>query len=46
MPPGDGSGAPFVRGSGLTDYYTQAIYGAVILIAVAIHAVLQKRFEH
>lgn len=32
--------------AGLTDYYTQAIYGAVILIAVAIHAVLQKRFEH
>jgi simple sugar transport system permease protein len=30
---------------GLTDYYTSAIYGAVILIAVAVHAVLRRRFE-
>jgi simple sugar transport system permease protein len=29
---------------GLTDYYTQVIYGAVILISVSIHAVLQRRF--
>jgi simple sugar transport system permease protein len=29
---------------GLTDYYTDLIYGAVILIAVSIHAVLQRRF--
>jgi simple sugar transport system permease protein len=31
---------------GLTDYYTKLIYGAVILIAVAIHAILQRRFEY
>lgn len=30
---------------GLTDYYTNLIYGAVILISVSIHAVLQRRFE-
>jgi simple sugar transport system permease protein len=30
---------------GLTDYYTSLIYGAVILISVSIHAVLQRRFE-
>jgi simple sugar transport system permease protein len=30
---------------GLTDYYTQFIYGAVILAAVTIHALLQRRFE-
>jgi simple sugar transport system permease protein len=30
---------------GLTDFYTQLIYGAVILISVSIHAVLQRRFE-
>jgi simple sugar transport system permease protein len=30
---------------GLTDYYTNLIYGAVILAAVAVHAVLQRRFE-
>ncbi len=30
---------------GLTDYYTNLIYGAVILVAVAVHAVLQRRFE-
>ena len=30
---------------GLTDYYTQFIYGAVILAAVSVHAILQRRFE-
>jgi len=30
---------------GLTDYYTQFVYGAVILAAVSIHAILQRRFE-
>jgi simple sugar transport system permease protein len=30
---------------GLTDYYTNLVYGAVILIAVSFHAVLQRRFE-
>jgi simple sugar transport system permease protein len=30
---------------GLTDYYTQLIYGAVILAAVSVHAILQRRFE-
>lgn len=30
---------------GLTDYYTQFIYGAVVLAAVTIHALLQRRFE-
>ena len=30
---------------GLTDYYTSLVYGAVILISVSIHAVLQRRFE-
>jgi simple sugar transport system permease protein len=30
---------------GLTDFYTQLIYGAVILISVSIHALLQRRFE-
>ena len=30
---------------GLTDYYTNLIYGAVILAAVAVHALLQRRFE-
>jgi simple sugar transport system permease protein len=30
---------------GLTDYYTNLIYGAVVLAAVAVHAVLQRRFE-
>ncbi len=32
--------------SGLTDFWTQAIYGAIILIAISIHAVLQRRFQH
>jgi simple sugar transport system permease protein len=31
--------------SGLTDFYTQAIYGGIILIAISIHAVLQRRFQ-
>lgn len=30
---------------GLTDYYTQLIYGAVILVSVSIHALLQRRFK-
>jgi len=31
--------------AGLTNYLELFIYGAVILIAVSIHAVLQRRFE-
>lgn len=31
---------------GLTDFYTKLIYGAVILISLSIHAVLQRRFEY
>lgn len=30
---------------GLTEFYTELIYGAIILIAISIHAVLQRRFE-
>lgn len=30
---------------GLTDYYTDLVYGAIILISISIHAVLQRRFE-
>jgi simple sugar transport system permease protein len=30
---------------GLTDYYTELIYGSIILVAISIHAVLQRRFE-
>jgi simple sugar transport system permease protein len=30
---------------GLTDYYTNLIYGAVILVSVSIHALLRRRFE-
>jgi simple sugar transport system permease protein len=30
---------------GLTDYYTELIYGGIILVAISIHAVLQRRFE-
>jgi simple sugar transport system permease protein len=30
---------------GLTDFYVDLIYGAIILIAISIHAVLQRRFE-
>jgi simple sugar transport system permease protein len=31
--------------SGLTDFWTNAIYGAIILVAISIHAVLQRRFQ-
>ncbi len=31
---------------GLTDFYTQVIYGGIILVAISIHAVLQRRFEY
>lgn len=31
---------------GLSDYYPSLVYGAVILIAVSIHAVLRRRFEY
>jgi simple sugar transport system permease protein len=31
--------------AGLTNYLEQFIYGAVILVAVSIHAILQRRFE-
>lgn len=31
--------------AGLTDYWTQLIYGAIILGSISIHAVLQRRFE-
>ncbi len=31
--------------SGLTDFWTGAIYGAIILIAISIHAILQRRFQ-
>jgi simple sugar transport system permease protein len=30
---------------GLSDYFPQVVYGAVILISVSIHAFLQRRFE-
>lgn len=30
---------------GLTDYYTNLVYGAVILVSVSIHALLQRRFQ-
>jgi simple sugar transport system permease protein len=30
---------------GLTDYYTQLIYGAIVLVAISIHAILQRRFQ-
>jgi simple sugar transport system permease protein len=30
---------------GLTDFWTQLIYGAIILIAISIHAILQRRFQ-
>ncbi|HEY7044285.1 MAG TPA: ABC transporter permease [Nocardioidaceae bacterium] len=30
---------------GLTQYWTNLIYGAIVLIAISIHAVLQRRFE-
>jgi simple sugar transport system permease protein len=31
---------------GLSDYYPSLVYGAVILIAVSIHALLRRRFEY
>ena len=31
---------------GMSDYYPQVFYGAVILISVSIHAVLRRRFEY
>jgi simple sugar transport system permease protein len=31
--------------AGLTDFWTGAIYGAIILIAISIHAILQRRFQ-
>jgi simple sugar transport system permease protein len=31
--------------AGLTDFWTQAIYGSIILIAISIHAILQRRFQ-
>ena len=34
-----------VIAAGLTEFYTQPIYGAIILISIAIHAVLQRRFQ-
>jgi simple sugar transport system permease protein len=30
---------------GLSDYLPQVVYGAVILVSVSIHAILQRRFE-
>lgn len=30
---------------GLTDFYTNLIYGAIILISISVHAVLQRRFQ-
>jgi simple sugar transport system permease protein len=31
--------------AGLTDYYTNLFYGAIVLAAVSVHAILQRRFE-
>jgi simple sugar transport system permease protein len=31
--------------AGLTDFWTQFIYGGIILIAISIHAILQRRFQ-
>lgn len=31
---------------GLSDYYPQVVYGAVILVSVSIHALLRQRFEY
>jgi simple sugar transport system permease protein len=31
--------------AGYTDFYTNLIYGAIVLISVSIHAVLQRRFD-
>ena len=30
---------------GLTDFYTNLIYGAIILISISVHAILQRRFQ-
>jgi simple sugar transport system permease protein len=30
---------------GLTDFWTNLIYGAIILISISIHAILQRRFQ-
>lgn len=30
---------------GLTDYYTDLIYGAIVVVAISIHTVLQRKFE-
>jgi simple sugar transport system permease protein len=30
---------------GLTDFWTSFIYGAIILVSVSIHAILQRRFQ-
>lgn len=34
-----------VIAAGLTEFYTQPIYGAIILISITIHAVVQRRFQ-
>ncbi len=34
-----------ITASGLTDFWTDAIYGAIILVSISIHAVLQRRFQ-
>jgi simple sugar transport system permease protein len=34
-----------VIAAGLTEFYTQPIYGAIILISITIHSVLQRRFQ-
>ena len=31
--------------AGMTDFWTQAIYGGIILVAVSVHAILQRRFQ-
>ena len=31
---------------GLSDYYPQVVYGAVVLVSVSIHALLRRRFEY
>ena len=31
--------------SGLTDFWTQAIFGAIILVSISIHAVVQRRIQ-
>jgi simple sugar transport system permease protein len=34
-----------VIAAGLTEFYTQPIYGAIILISITIHAFVQRRFQ-